>query len=233
MTMGGMTKDEIKAELSMEIVAEELQIPMERKGRSLYCLCPWHDDRHFGSCYVEEHAIHCRACGKIGDIYTVIQTVRGCSFVDAMKFAAEMLGVTAVIQSNHNTSDINAILSQAELQFLGIRNERVRPTLEITSVPDTMLEYKMDVLGSESIVYGKSSNTLLSLNISDFDEYQKLIDRFVDQKEKALLKTLDLMVKSFGEMGYMAVLPHFYKLRDIQRKLGEITVKIPKFNPNP
>lgn len=85
------TRDIIDASDAI-LVAEALGIPMQKIGSRISILCPQHEDRHFGSCFLNEHGYHCFACHARGSAIDLVRQVNQVNFFDACKFVAEMFG---------------------------------------------------------------------------------------------------------------------------------------------
>lgn len=79
----------IKDVLEPEEVADLLGLEYQN-GK---ILCPFHNDTHFGSAYLNKGYFHCFACGESGDYIVLVQKLKNCSFIDAVKTLAEAAGI--------------------------------------------------------------------------------------------------------------------------------------------
>lgn len=86
-------KEEIRRRL--DIVAYlSRYVPLQRSGRRFRGRCPFHQERH-PSFYVDPASgmWKCFGCGAAGDIFTFVQRVQNCTFVEAAEQLAAEAGV--------------------------------------------------------------------------------------------------------------------------------------------
>ncbi len=85
---------EIKARLPIEqLVGQYAQL--QKKGRNLVCLCPFHQDSHPSLLVSPDKGIaYCFACQSGGDIFSFYQKIEGVDFPQALRDLAEKAGVT-------------------------------------------------------------------------------------------------------------------------------------------
>ena len=64
-----LSKEKIKDVLSLTDVAEQYSPKVANKGKITYIICPFHDDKHIGSCYFynDRNTFVCKSCGEHGD----------------------------------------------------------------------------------------------------------------------------------------------------------------------
>lgn len=87
---------ELKDCADLVSVIESTGSPVQEKNGNIWCLCPFHSDRHLGSAMFSERTKHfrCFACGagEKGDSVDIIKYVQqsmGLDFRDACEFVAE------------------------------------------------------------------------------------------------------------------------------------------------
>jgi len=69
-------------------------VTLQRKGRSLVGLCPFHQEKTPSFNVVESKSIyHCFGCGAGGDVFKFLMEIEGLSFVEAVKELAGPAGV--------------------------------------------------------------------------------------------------------------------------------------------
>lgn len=76
----------------VETVVDYLGLDTRRMGRKISILCPCHNDRHFGSCYLTQKGYYCFACHAKGSVFDLVKNVEQISFHDAIKAVANMCG---------------------------------------------------------------------------------------------------------------------------------------------
>lgn len=76
----------------VDIVSE--YVPLTKKGRNYFGICPFHDD-HSPSMSVspEKHIYKCFTCGATGNVFTFIQEYENVSFIEAVKMVANKAGI--------------------------------------------------------------------------------------------------------------------------------------------
>ena len=98
-------------------VADLLGLEQKRMGRRVSILCPEHDDRHHGSCYLTEQGYKCFSCGKSGDIIKMVQAVHNCEFKDAVTYLCAAFGIK--LNESEQTKPLS-LVDKETLEFLGI-----------------------------------------------------------------------------------------------------------------
>jgi len=67
------------AEVTTIDILEAFDVPHKTKRGRTYILCPGHDDRHFGSCYVDknDNGYYCYVCGRHVNKWNMVLTLNG------------------------------------------------------------------------------------------------------------------------------------------------------------
>ena len=79
-------KERIKREISVQRLAEAQSIQLQRSGRSLMGLCPFHKDTNPSvSIDVVKNEWHCFGCGRGGDVIDWVKCAEGVSFNHAVE----------------------------------------------------------------------------------------------------------------------------------------------------
>lgn len=90
--------DELLRVATPSRVAEALGITVVRRGATLRCICPFHDD-HAPSLNLYDTQgnrpphHHCYACGADGDVFDLVRHVRQCSFPEALDWLSGTFGL--------------------------------------------------------------------------------------------------------------------------------------------
>lgn len=70
-------------------------VSMKRRGRNLVGLCPFHGEKTPSfNLYPETASFYCFGCGAGGDVITFIKRIENLSYIDAVKFLADRVGMT-------------------------------------------------------------------------------------------------------------------------------------------
>ena len=70
-----------------------LYISLKPQGKRFIALCPFHKEKTPSFYMNEDGMFHCFGCGKGGDIIKFIMEMERMSFIDALYFLAEKLGI--------------------------------------------------------------------------------------------------------------------------------------------
>ncbi len=94
---------EIKARLPIEeLVGQYCQV--QKKGRNLVCVCPFHNDTHPSMVISPDKGIaFCFACQSGGDVFSFYQQIEGVDFRQALKDLAEKVGIEIADQPIQST----------------------------------------------------------------------------------------------------------------------------------
>ncbi|MBQ8895449.1 MAG: hypothetical protein IJY88_01485 [Clostridia bacterium] len=99
-------------------VAALLGIPMKPMGKNTSILCPIHDDKHYGSCYLTHKGFKCFSCQAEGSVFDMVMAVNQCDFYAAKVFLAEHFGITKTKSSVYKKA--TQILDDDSLRLIGI-----------------------------------------------------------------------------------------------------------------
>lgn len=91
--IGQQTIERIRERTSIsEIVSESVKL--ERRGRSLVGLCPFHKEKTPSFHVNEERGrYHCFGCQESGDVFRFVQETEGLSFIEAIKRLGDRAGI--------------------------------------------------------------------------------------------------------------------------------------------
>lgn len=70
-------------------------VPLSRKGRNLFGLCPFHSEKTPSFfVYPQTQSFYCFGCGAGGDVITFIRRIENLEYMEAVRFLAEKCGLT-------------------------------------------------------------------------------------------------------------------------------------------
>ena len=85
---------ELTAKNDIESVVSSY-VSLKRRGRNLVGLCPFHGEKTPSfNLYPETASFYCFGCGAGGDVITFIKRIENLSYIDAVKFLADRVGMT-------------------------------------------------------------------------------------------------------------------------------------------
>ncbi len=81
-------------------------IPLTKKGRNFFGVCPFHDDHNPSMSVSSEKQIYkCFTCGASGNVFTFIEDYENVSFIEAVNIVANKAGITLSIPLNKPKGD--------------------------------------------------------------------------------------------------------------------------------
>ena len=76
-------------------------VNLKKTGSNYVGLCPFHSEKTPSFTVSEtKQLFHCFGCGEGGDLITFIMKIENLSFIDAVKFLADLLGIPLKERSN-------------------------------------------------------------------------------------------------------------------------------------
>jgi len=76
----------------VEIISD--YIPLTKKGRNYFCVCPFHDDHSPSMSISSDKQIYtCFSCGASGNVFNFLMEYENISFNQALKILADKCGV--------------------------------------------------------------------------------------------------------------------------------------------
>lgn len=199
-----VTVSVLKEIIDIEFVAMSLGIPMKRVASKIQIICPSHNDKHFGSCYLTNTGYRCYSCGASGDVIELVMAANKCGFKDACLYLADLQGVTL---NMHNPSSVayKQILDADSLELIGLAPLRGSVVYEITGIlseaeyadseleadrvrwiPYTQEQLKETVIGSGYYIVERAviKSPLIQMWQQDVSTYNELVhDKAVEAKE--------------------------------------------------
>ena len=168
--------------------ASRLGIPISGKssGRRISVLCPAHNDRHFGSCYIDtqRQTWHCFACHAGGNVVDLVMAANnwdrkdGKRAVDALKILASMNGLSENDYTKEESDDDDSNEEQAqipnreELDLIGLN--------DAPFWPDTV----MDDETGELVSRGPCLHPLREMAKSEPAVFRDMVRRKCDEAEQ-------------------------------------------------
>jgi len=76
-------------------------IPLEKKGKNYFAICPFHDDHNPSlSVSYEKQIYTCFVCGKSGNVFNFVMDYENISFIEAVNLIANKIGIDLNISSS-------------------------------------------------------------------------------------------------------------------------------------
>lgn len=99
----------VKQEADLKQVVESLGVELRRAGANYVGRCPFHNEKT-GSFTVHPRNNHykCYGCGESGNAIDFVMKKKGCDFVEAVKYVADLMGYT-LTDDYHETTEQRAV----------------------------------------------------------------------------------------------------------------------------
>ena len=136
--------DQLKEIADIEACVEATGEMNRKKGRYLYCTCPFHNDRHIGNAMfnLDKHRFFCYACHKSADIIDYVQKSMNMGFQETCSFIAEAsaLNLDDISQSKEDPVKKKKRLNAGKFKALRIDGKQKRKyrgeNFNASQVPD-------------------------------------------------------------------------------------------------
>ena len=141
---------EIRAKAKIEDVISHY-LPLEKKGRSLKCVCPFHDD-HDPSMSIssEKQIFKCFVCGTGGNVFQFVQKHEQSSFKEAVIKVAELVDYTIddslkviekpVTKNNNLHKVIDESIKFTQFQLNSVDGLQAKDYLTNRNITDSQIE---------------------------------------------------------------------------------------------
>jgi DNA primase len=94
-------KDEIKKHIDIIELFKHFGVMPIKKGRGFVALCPWHNDKNPSLSIDKEKGLYnCFGCGESGDVFTLVEKIKGFEFKEALKFLKKFINIEEVTNDN-------------------------------------------------------------------------------------------------------------------------------------
>jgi DNA primase len=86
-------KDALKGKVDIIDLFGEFGVKLKQKGKRYLGLCPWHEDKDPSLSVDREKGLYnCFGCGESGDVFTLVEKMKGFSFKEALAFLKNKAG---------------------------------------------------------------------------------------------------------------------------------------------
>ena len=133
----------IKEAADAVLVAQAIGMDIEDtrfEKSKISVLCPGHDDRNYGSCYLDERGCRCYVCNRNFDVFDMVRLHCDLDFRAAAGLVADLCGGRErfLIEDNGEIEDeflvTQRIISRPDMDLIGLHSKPVYSCCEV--VPD-------------------------------------------------------------------------------------------------
>jgi DNA primase catalytic core len=87
-------KDDLKSRVDIVSLFSHFGVQLTKKGKSYTGLCPWHDDTNPSLSVDKEKGLYnCFGCGESGDVFTLVEKMKGVSFQEALDYLKKYISL--------------------------------------------------------------------------------------------------------------------------------------------
>ena len=105
-------------------------IPITKKGRNYFCVCPFHSDTNPSMSISQEKQIYkCFSCGAAGNVFTFVQEYEKVSFIESVKIVANFVGIDISSEIEQNEKQISSA-EKRMFELISEANEFYKYNLE-------------------------------------------------------------------------------------------------------
>lgn len=182
-TRKGTLSDAIGSVSTMDII-DAFGIPNKtRRGRT-YLLCPGHDDRNFGSCYVDknDNGYYCYVCGEHVNKWNMVLRLVGNKKAEACEWFFKMSGITP-------TEDYHEDPYKKALQIIRQLEQYVRNDViynDTCACDKIDSSYGRNINGDYLYSEVTVTNPLLDIYKSDKQIFKKIVLQILDNEIKKM-----------------------------------------------
>ena len=98
-------------------------IPLQKRGKNYFGLCPFHSDNNPSLCVSREKQIFkCFVCGEAGNVFNFVMKYENISFMEAVKIVGNELGISVSTKENNKLSKNKELYDIYELASSFYRN---------------------------------------------------------------------------------------------------------------
>ena len=203
-----LDKEKIREDANAIVVAESLGFAVHRNGTGrCQILCPAHNDKHLGSCFLDERGFKCFSCGQKGDVFRLVQLKLNVGFEEALEYVADVCGGAEYYRSEDyaRIKDRGQFISKKEQDVIGIKDGPIYVTAGYTEDYAEAKKYLEEGYRVDSDTEVEDhppgyiiqklavSSPLLELYREDNETYHRLIDDFCRNKLENLRILMELL----------------------------------------
>jgi DNA primase len=137
-------KDNLKSTVDIVALFSHFGVQLTKKGKSYVGLCPWHDDSTPSLSVDKTKGLYnCFGCGESGDIFTLVEKMKGCTFLEAMEFLQQQNGLS--FSHTKRTADEKAPAVNATQAVVENKSQNEVPAIAEEKTEDTPSDLRPSV----------------------------------------------------------------------------------------
>lgn len=211
-------KDDVKKDVDIISLFHSFGVELKKKGKSHVALCPWHEDKNPSLSVDKDKGLYnCFGCGESGDIFTLVEKMKGYNFKEALAFLKDFSSSSlAAPFDTKGAEPLKAPVSRAQKEIASplARNDKESAggPGSVTLAAITEYYHKRLCTNSKARDYLKSRGLdnpelIRRFNIGFADN--SLLEK-ISKNQKEELVTLGILRKHTSPSGAESIIEHFH-----------------------
>jgi DNA primase len=123
-------KDEIKSKVDIVLLFSHFGVKLSPKGKGFSGRCPWHQDKDPSLSVDREKGLyHCFGCGESGDVFALVEKMKGVGFREALEYLKPHVGILPTTRPA-----AKAAAQKAETAAVPVKDDH--PEITLTTVAE-------------------------------------------------------------------------------------------------
>lgn len=182
----GTLSDAIEVVSTMDIV-ESFAVPYKKRNGKTYLLCPGHDDKHFGSCYIDknDNGYYCYACGEHVQKWDMVLKLNGNKKSEAAEWFFRTAGMSPVAENKEDPYK-KAVRLVRKLEAY-LKNDVIYNDVKVCDKIDS--SYGRNINGEYLYSELAITNPLVDIYKNNKQTFKDLVSQMLDSKIKKIART--------------------------------------------
>ena len=192
----------------VDVIGE--RIPLVKKGKNFFCICPFHDDTNPSMSVSREKQIYtCFTCHATGNVFTFLMNYDKMSFPEALKYLGDKVGVdTKGVKLEKTESKFHKFYEMYDLTSKYYQNNLLSSYGEAARKYLSTRGLNKDIIKKFGIGLSLPNNNDLTellvkkkYDISDLNKYGLSVNNYDIYKDRIMFPLFDINGKVIGFSG--------------------------------
>ena len=192
----------------VDVIGE--RIPLVKKGKNFFCICPFHDDTNPSMSVSREKQIYtCFTCHATGNVFTFLMNYDKMSFPEALKYLGDKVGVdTKGVKLEKQESKFHKFYEMYDLTSKYYQNNLLSSYGEEARKYLTNRGLNKDIIKKFQVGLSLPNNNDLTellvkkkYDISDLNKYGLSVNNYDIYKDRIMFPLFDINGKVIGFSG--------------------------------
>ena len=192
----------------VDVIGE--RIPLVKKGKNFFCICPFHDDTNPSMSVSREKQIYtCFTCHATGNVFTFLMNYDKMSFPEALKYLGDKVGVdTKGVKLEKTESKFQKFYQMYDLTSKYYQNNLLSSYGEEARKYLTSRGLNKDIIKKFQVGLSLPNNNDLTellvkkkYDIADLNKYGLSVNNYDIYKDRIMFPLFDISGKVIGFSG--------------------------------